>query len=417
MYFPKRTSQFLTQDMKYIYLTLILFTSQVLKAQRCETVVIPVMNNIMSYGANSTYGRTRDTLKNEVIIIPVVVHVLYNNSIQNISDEQVNSQINILNADYRRLNADTTNTPYAFKNVAADSRIIFCLAKVDPNGFKTNGIIRKFTKESLFLADDQMKHSNKGGDDAWDPTRYLNIWVCNLFGRTLGYASMPGGPPATDGVVIKYTSFGNTGTVTAPYNKGRTATHEIGHWLGLKHTWGDANCGDDGIDDTPPQKAANTGCTSFPHVSSCSINEFGDMFMNFMDLSDDQCMNLFTNGQKQEMRGLFAKGNSKNSFLDNDICDGGNAQAGPVYGGEVNNPLIQIYPNPVQGHFTIYSTNANLLQGKIVKLYNISGKLILTQILKSQTNQIGLNVAATGVFLLRIEGADKPYIFKLIKTQ
>jgi hypothetical protein len=228
---------------------------------------------------------------------------------------------------------------------------------------------------------------------------------------------MPGGPLATDGVVIKYTTFGNIGTVSAPYNKGRTATHEIGHWLGLKHVWGDANCGDDGIDDTPTQKAANTGCPNFPHVSSCSINEFGDMFMNFMDLSDDQCMNLFTNGQKREMRGLFAKGNSKNSFLDTDLCDGSNAQAGPVYGGEVNNAQIQIYPNPMQDHFTIYSTNANLLQGKVVKVYNITGKLILTEILKSQTNQIDLNVAATGFYFLRIEGADKPYIFKIVKAK
>ena len=403
--------------MKYIYLTLLLFANQHLSAQRCETIVDVGLNNIASYGANITAGHARDTLKNEVIIIPVVVHVLYNNTTQNISEAQVISQINILNEDYRRLNADTINTPEAFKNMAADSRIVFCLAKVDPNGYKTTGIVRKFTKESLFLADDEMKHSNKGGDDAWDATKYLNIWVCNLFGRTLGYAQMPGGALATDGVVIKYNTFGNTGPVSAPYNKGRTATHEIGHWLGLKHIWGDNNCGDDGIDDTPTQKAANTGCTSFPHISSCSVNEFGDMFMNFMDLSDDRCMNLFTNGQKKEMRGLFSKGNLRNSFLDNDLCDGSNAQAGPVYGGETKITEIQIYPNPVQDYFTIYSTNATLLPGKIAKIYNSMGKLILTETLKSQTNKIDLKIASTGVYFLRIEGSEKPYIFKLIKTK
>lgn len=403
--------------MKYIYLTLLICAAQVLKAQRCATAVDVGLTGSVRYGANLTEGHVRDTLKNEVIIIPVVVHVLYNNTIQNISEDQINSQINILNADYRRLNADTINTPDAFKNVAADSRIIFCLAKVDPDGYKTSGIVRKFTKESLFLADDQMKHSNNGGDDAWDATKYLNIWVCNLFGRTLGYAAMPGGPTATDGVVIKYTTFGNTGTVAAPYNKGRTATHEIGHWLGLKHIWGDNNCGDDGIDDTPSQKAANTGCTIFPHISSCSINEFGDMFMNFMDLSDDQCMNLFTNGQKREMRGLFAKGKVKNSFLDTDLCDGSNAQAGPVYGGETKTSEIQIYPNPVQDYFTIYSTNATLLPGKIAKIYNSTGKLILSETLKSQTNKIDLKITGTGVYFLRIEGSDKPYIFKIVKTK
>ncbi|MBS1735441.1 MAG: T9SS type A sorting domain-containing protein [Bacteroidetes bacterium] len=403
--------------MKYIYLTLLLFISQLVVAQRCETIVTVGAGSIINYGTESANGHSRDTIKDEVIIVPVVVHILYNNSTQNISDEQVNSQINILNADYRRLNSDTSNTPNVFKKVAADSRIVFCLAKVDPDGYKTTGIVRKYTKEPLFLADDQMKYSNKGGDNAWDATKYLNIWVCNLFGRTLGYAQMPGGNLLTDGVVIKYNTFGNIGAVSAPYNKGRTATHEIGHWLGLKHTWGDTDCGDDGIYDTPPQKAANTGCANFPHISSCSINEYGDMFMNFMDLSDDQCMNLFTIGQKQEMRGLFAKGNSKNSFLDNDLCDGSNAQAGPVYGGDGNKPDIQIYPNPIQNQFTIYSAKPNLLSGKIAKIYTITGKLILMETLKTQTNQIDLKIVSKGLYFLRIEGGDKPYIFKLIKTQ
>ena len=254
----------------------------------------------------------RDTLNNEVIVIPVVVHVLYHTAIQNISDEQVLSQIRVLNNDYRRLNADTINTPFPFKNVAADTRLVFCLAKVDPNGRYTPGIIRKHTNEEVFLADDAMKFSSSGGDNAWDSKKYLNIWVCNLFGRTLGYSVYPGGPADKDGVVIKCDVFGTTANVAAPYNKGRTATHEIGHWLGLKHLWGDADCGDDGIDDTPTQQTYNNYCPSFPHTSSCSINLYGDMFMNFMDFTDDACLNMFTQGQKNRMRSTFALGEPNN---------------------------------------------------------------------------------------------------------
>ena len=221
-----------------------------------------------------------------------------------------------MNNDYRRQNADAVNTPAPFKSVAADTRIVFCLAKVDPNGNHTSGIIRKYTKTDLFLSDDAMKFSTSGGDDIWDSKRYLNIWVCNLFGRTLGYSVMPGAPADKDGVVIQYSVFGTTPNVAAPYNKGRTVTHEVGHWLGLKHLWGDAVCGDDGIADTPTQQTNNSGCPSFPHLSSCSINFNGDMFMNFMDFTDDACMNMFTHGQKNEMRSLFALGNVEEFFIE-----------------------------------------------------------------------------------------------------
>ena len=228
--------------MKFIFtifsLTLFLYGS----AQRCLTPDYaqehPV-NNFIAKRTISLKTANRDTLPNEIINIPVVVHVLYNNSTQNISDAQVISQIVSLNNDFRRRNADTINTPAPFKSVAADTRIQFCLAKVDPNGKYTTGIIHKYTTETQFVADDAMKFSSQGGDDAWDASKYLNIWVCNLFGRTLGYAVLPGSPAEKDGVVIQYDVFGTIGYLTSPFNKGRTATHEIGHWLGLKHLWGD----------------------------------------------------------------------------------------------------------------------------------------------------------------------------------
>ncbi|MBS1934750.1 MAG: zinc metalloprotease, partial [Bacteroidetes bacterium] len=186
-----------------------------------------------------------------VITIPVVVHVVYNTAQQNISDQQIASQINVLNQDYNRLNPDTNNTPAVFRQYAANCGIHFELAKVDTSGYATTGIVRRHTNIIAFTIDDRIKSSAQGGDDAWDRDRYLNIWVGNLNSGVLGYSSVAGGPKEDDGVVVMYNAFGVNGSAAAPFNKGRTATHEIGHWLNLIHTWGDANCGDDKVTDTP----------------------------------------------------------------------------------------------------------------------------------------------------------------------
>ena len=235
-----------------------------------------------------------------IITIPVVVHVIYNTASQNISDAQVQSQIDVLNEDYHKLNADVSLVPSVFTSLVADCQIQFCLAKRDPNGATTTGIIHKSTTVSSFSSNDNIKHNANGGDDAWPMASYLNIWVGNLGGGLLGYAQFPGGAAATDGVVILYNSFGRIGTVSAPYDKGRSATHEIGHWLNLHHVWGDANCGDDLVADTPTQQTSNFGCPAFPHVT-CSNGPNGDMFMNYMDYTDDACMFMFSNGQLARM--------------------------------------------------------------------------------------------------------------------
>jgi hypothetical protein len=370
--------------MKFIFTFICLGFVIYVSAQRCGTPQYAEKNNaaILFSATTATDGGVRDTLPGEVIVVPVVIHVLYHSNIQNISDQQVLSQLTVLNNDYRRLNADTMSTPAPFKSVAADARIVFCLAKVGPDGRSTSGIIHKHTTSDLFLADDGMKFSSSGGDDAWDSKKYLNIWVCNLFGRTLGYAVMPGGPAERDGVVIQYTAFGTLGTAAAPFNKGRTATHEIGHWLGLRHLWGDAECGDDGIADTPTQETSNSGCSSFPHLSSCSINSYGDMFMDFMDFTDDACMNMFTQGQKSEMRSLFALGNSRNSFLNSSVCDSSLAQGGPLPADTTaskDNITISVYPNPFSNQVTINCNNEADINGKTVKLYDVTGKLFIVQ--------------------------------------
>ncbi|MEO8719508.1 MAG: M43 family zinc metalloprotease [Ginsengibacter sp.] len=387
-------------------------------SQRCGTIEYQKKHPVNPFTAQRSLSpiiESRDTSKDEVIIIPVVVHVLYNTNEQNISDAQVISQIASLNRDYRRLNEDTINTPAPFKNVAADTKIQFCLAKVDPRGQYTTGIIHKFTREAQFFPDDAMKFSSKGGDDAWDATTYLNLWVCNLSGQTLGYTVLPGSPLEKDGVVIKYTAFGTIGNLSAPYIKGRTATHEIGHWLGLKHLWGDSTCGDDGIADTPPQQTSNTYCPVFPHISTCSINSYGDMFMNFMDFTDDGCMNMFTEGQKAEMRSLFALGNPRNSFLNSKVCDSSTAEGAPVPKDSISSTKINIYPNPFNQIFNITSDGDDI-SGKIIKIYSINGKLYLTQKILSPKTILNVSDLPSGIYILKINGIKGQNVYKIIKA-
>lgn len=246
-----------------------------------------------------------------VYTIPVVVHVVYNTSTQNISDAQIQSQMTVLNNDFRRLNADAANTPAAWTSIAADCEINFCLATTDPSGNPTTGITRTSTATTSFVDDDRVKSSSTGGKAAWNTAKYLNIWVCPLGGGLLGYAQFPGGPTSTDGVVINYTAFGTTGTAAAPFNKGRTATHEVGHWLNLLHIWGDDDAGDDGIcnntsecsgtdgvSDTPNQCVMKYGTPTGVVTDNCSSTSPGIMYMNYMDYTDDAAMNMFTTGQK-----------------------------------------------------------------------------------------------------------------------
>jgi len=257
-----------------------------------------------------------------LVTIPVVVHVVYNTTAENVSDAQILSQIAVLNADFRKLNADAANTPAGFAGLAADANIEFCLASTDPTGAATTGITRTSTTATSFSTNDGVKFSSSGGKSAWDASKYLNLWVCDISGGILGYAQFPGGSASTDGVVIDYQYFGTTGTATAPFNKGRTATHEVGHWLNLYHIWGDdgtACTGSDLVSDTPNQADENYGCPTFPQVS-CSNGTNGDMFMNYMDYTDDACMYMFSTGQATRMQSLFANGGARASLLTSNGC-------------------------------------------------------------------------------------------------
>lgn len=268
-----------------------------------------------------------------VIQIPVVVHVLHTNSTNNISNAQIQSQINVLNADFRRTNSDRTNK----WSQAADSQIEFYLAKVDPNGNATTGITRKRVSKSTWnitLGEgDDLKKASRGGVSPWNTSEYLNMWIVdNIIRNTpqgtatiLGFAQFPWDTDAsTDGVVMADQYFGTSGTARAPFDGGRTTTHEVGHYFGLRHIWGDGGCGvDDLVSDTPTSDAPNYGCVTGHR--SCGSE---DMVQNYMDYSDDSCMNLFTLGQKNRMRSYLNAGGARRALALSDKTTAGSGGGG-----------------------------------------------------------------------------------------
>lgn len=367
---------------------------------------------------------SRDTIANEIITIPVVVHVLYHTSLQNISDAQIRSQLKVLNDDFRRMNADAVNTPGAFQTNAADARIMFCLAQMDPAGRPHSGIVRKYTTKESFEIDDAMKFSAAGGDDAWNSRKYLNIWICKMNNNVIGYASLPGSQADKDGIVVQYDAFGTTGILNTAYNKGRTTIHEVGHWLGLKHIWGDNTCGDDGIGDTPTQFNFNSGCPSFPHLSNCSPDNRGDMFMNYMDYTSDACMNMFTNDQKIKMRGLFSITGVRNSFMSSFACDSTLATAAPlpVDTTSIVPPAatpelagLSIYPNPVTTQVGFQLRGGYELSGKTIRIIHPNGAVVLQKKMNSNEEKVDVSTLHQGVYMMVVGAGSDRRVVKLIK--
>jgi hypothetical protein len=242
-------------------------------------------------------SRRRDTgvdlKKAKLAVIKTVVNVVYKTDKQNISDAQIRSQMKALNKDFRATNPDKSRVPAPWRGLVSDTRIQFKLAKVT----------RTKTAKSGFSFDDGVKKASTGGIAPFNPQTHLNIWVCALTGGLLGYAQFPGGPASLDGVVINYLAFGTMGTAQAPFNKGRTATHEVGHYFNLRHIWADTpDCsGSDMVADTPNCAGPNFGEPAWP-VVTCNNGPNGDMFMNYMDYTDDPAMFMFTTQQVLRIR-------------------------------------------------------------------------------------------------------------------
>ncbi|MGX5686592.1 zinc metalloprotease [Chryseobacterium cucumeris] len=248
-------------------------------------------------------------LADGTVEIPVVVNVIYRTTAENVSDARIAEQIAVLNADYSGTNTDASKIPTEFQAVSSgDTKVKFRLVNT----------VRKSTTKTGWATNDDMKKASKGGIDATNPTNYLNLWVVGKMtsqGRTiLGYATFPESAGLwNDGVVIAAPYFGKTGA-SSPFNLGRTATHEVGHYLNLRHIWGDANCGNDQVSDTPTQTTANYGKPSYPLYNTCSGVQRSVMFMNYMDYVDDAAMFMFSAGQKTRMQSVVASSGARSGL-------------------------------------------------------------------------------------------------------
>lgn len=276
-------------------------TQEVLEAQlKADPTLAIRMNEIEAF---TNKALLTGKLVNGKVQIPVVVNVLYRTTAENISNAQIQTQIDVLNKDFNALNSDYGSVPALFAGVKANVGISFVLDQV----------IRKSTTKTSWGTNDAMKKVAQGGLAPTSPTTKLNLWACKIGGGILGYAQFPGGASATDGVVIDTQYFGLSGSAAAPYNLGRTGTHEVGHWMNLRHIWGDATCGSDLVSDTPTHNTANYGVPAYPHYSTCSGTPV-EMTMNYMDYTDDNAMYMFTNGQKSRMAAIFVTGGARAAF-------------------------------------------------------------------------------------------------------
>ena len=354
-----------------------------------------VIGLLMLVGAIRGMAQIRDT--GQVVTIPVVVHVVYNTSEQNISDAQIQSQLDVLNKDYRKLNTDSISTPPEFLGVAADCGIEFQLANFDTAGNATSGITRTQTNTTQF-ANDNITSATIGGKDSWG-TNYLNIWVSNLPDGVAGWTNNNTADSTKQGVILDFEFFGTIGTAKSPYHLGRTATHEIGHWLGLKHLEASGCNTDDGIEDTPNQEAALTG--NITSNVSCGSN---DMTSNFMQLVNDEVMNIFTQGQKSVMReSLFQNYQSLLLNIPNTV------------GLENEIEIISqvtVFPNPVSSpHFTI---NKPIPFNATCKLQTLNGLKLNHTINRLSTTEFELPYGInSGMYLFTCQLYNTYYQTKL----
>ncbi len=337
-----------------------------------------------------------------VIKIPVVIHNLYHYPAEKITDQQVQNQLEILNACFRRRNADTVNTPAVFKSLAADIEIEFALARSDSRGRSTSGTIRKYTPIKLWSSDDKVKFNSEMGDDAWDSRSYLNIWVCNL-DRLAGYASFPGGPAEKDGIVIDFDAFSSTDH--SGYTMGKTAVHETGHWLGLKHLWGDELCGDDLVDDTPRQASYTPGCPTKIRIT-CGNGPNGDMYMNYMDFTSDACLNMFTTGQKNRMRSLFNAGGPRAELLNSKGFNSPTIFESPVEQPDPKWLHVQLYPNPAQNEISLDLSYDSRWMGNMVRITNVMGQPVMNVQINAKLFRVNITSLKPGIYFISSQKAD-----------
>ena len=365
------------------------------------------------------YLNTHKSEKRTEVVIPVVVHVLYFKPEENISDEQIQSQITVLNEDFGFYNSNKLASNHPFYKYCGNSGIQFKLANTDPNGNSTTGITRtevtkEFWKESEL---DDVKFPAFGGVKNWDPNSYLNIWVINIDDSSdvLGYATFPydlSSYPEYDGFIVRHQAFGTVGTAGADKypeaNLGRTSTHEIGHWLNLFHIWGDTLCGDDLVADTEPADSANHNCPTFPHKAknTCGSSENGEMYMNYMDYTSDACMSMFTVGQVERMNASITNYRSA-------ILKSIGYQTASIAENEFKSSF-QISPNPSSGIFNLFTHNNQLLDSEI-RLIDLLGNPVMSfQNTLNNTTELNCEGLPNGLYFLQIQKNSIVYSTKII---
>ena len=364
-------------------LCVLLISSAFAQVNRCSSDEYRTYLKEQGLYHHSKKNISQQRIYNGNYTIPVVVHILYNNNEQNISDERIASQITVLNEDYNAANPELMNVPQDFENIIGNVGFSFCLVQTDLNGNPFSGINRVYTEIASFQGfSDDIKLSSQGGVDAWDTEKYLNIWVCNLAGNTLGFATFPGDvEPEFDGVVIDYEYFGVNLSSSNPYNLGRTGTHEIGHYFNLEHTF-NAGCSSwDNCDDTPAIASPTYGCPSFPQESCQTVN----MTMNFMDYTNDACMYMFTECQANLM--LDALLNYRSNLISNTDCS--------VSIQEVDQSDVLIYPNPFKDFLHIDMQNTNVL------VFDVYGRCLLSKNL-GMNSYLDLSELSSGTYIISI---------------
>lgn len=342
-------------------------------------------------------ARTYD-IDNEVLVIPVVFHIVYGSSEQNISDEQIMSQLEVINEDFSATNADAADVIQEFRAVTGNPRLKFTLA--DDHGVR--GITRTQTLHGPFFNDD-LHSTTKGGKDAWDTNLFLNVWIADLGNQFFGYGTPPGTPPFRDGAAIHFEYVGRGGSAASPFDLGRTLTHELGHWMGLQHVWGDGGCNSsDNIDDTPVQDNPVNGC-DLERVS-CGTKS---MTQNFMNSSDDHCMNLFTIQQSIAMRETLMS--SRPQVYSRDQLMTGIA--------EQKEFINSIYPNPLKDQqFITIELNNVISSPAELSITDISGNIIKTKALGPGIYQyeVGMSGVASGMYLVFVKSRGRTYKNKII---